>query len=273
MERAGHRWLYREKLCFADTVTLIVDVEKFVIMEPISETSPRRMARIAGLLYLLITLAAPFGELYVRGRLVVAGDAAATATNILTNESLYRSGGVADLIAFAADVAIALVFYELLKPAGRRVSLLAAFFRLMHAAVVAVATLAYFTPLLLLERAPNLRGFNVEQLQGLSLVSLRLHGVGYNIGLVFFGIHCVLIGYLVYRSTFLPRVLGPLIGVAGMCYLINSFAALLAPAFKARIYPAILMPAGLAELSLTVWLLVVGVNVQRWKDQAAARRG
>jgi len=232
-----------------------------------AETSPRLRARIAGLLYLVITVAAPFGELFVRAKLVVRDDAAATATNILANQSLYRLGGVADLVAFACDVALAVLFYELLKPASRSVSLLAAFFRLMHAAVVSVATLTYFAPLLFLRGSRHLNGFSAEQLQGLTLVCIRLHGQGYNIGLLFFGIHCVLLGYLIFRSTFLPRILGPLMALAGLCYLTNSLASLLAPAFKAVIYPYILMPAGIAELSLMLWLIVVGVNVQRWKEQ------
>jgi hypothetical protein len=232
--------------------------------------SPRRKARIAGLLYLLITIAAPFGEMFVRGRLVVRSDAAATAANILANESLYRLGGVADLIAFACDVALAALFYDLLKPASRSASLLAAFFRLMHAAVVSVATLAYFAPLLLLGRA--MPGFATEQLQGLAALCIRVHGQGYNVGLFFFGIHCLLVGYLIFRSTFLPRVLGPLMAVAGACYLINSLATFLAPALKAQIYPLILMPAGVAEVSFMLWLIFAGVNAERWQQQASANR-
>jgi hypothetical protein len=236
----------------------------------IAETSPSLKARIGGGLYLIITVAAPFGELFVRGRLVVKGDAGATATNILAHESLYRLGGVADLIAFACDVAVALILYELLRPASRSVSLLAAFFRLMHAAIVAVATLTYFAPLVLLGGGPHLSVFNVEQLQALALVSLRLHGQGYNIGLLFFGFHCVLIGYLIFRSTFLPRILGVLMAIAGLCYLTNSFAVLLSPAFAGHLFPWILLPALPAELGLTLWLLVKGVNVLQWKEQASA---
>ncbi len=237
-----------------------------------AEASPRTKARIAGLLYLVITVAAPFGELYVRGQLIAKGDAAATAANIAANESLYRLGGSADLVAFACDVAVALLFYELLKPVSRSLSLMAAFFRLMHAAIVAVATLAFFAPLLILRGAPHMAAFTPEQLQGLAFTSLRLHGQGYNIGLVFFGVHCVLIGWLIFRSRFLPRIFGPLMAVAGLCYLINGFAALIAPAFKTQIYPAILMPAGVAELSLMIWLIAAGVNVQRWNEQSAGDR-
>lgn len=231
--------------------------------------SARAKARLAGLLYLIITIAAPFGELFVRGKLVVRNDATATASNILANETLYRLGGIADLIAFACDVVLALIFYDLLRPASRSVSLLAAFFRLMHAAVVSVAALAYFAPLLLLRGEQHLATFTAEQLQALSLVALRMHGQGYNIGLLFFGIHCLLVGWLIFRSTFLPRVLGPLMAIAGLCYLINSFATFLAPAFKAQIYPLILMPAGVAELSFMLWLIFAGVNAKRWKEQAS----
>ena len=131
-----------------------------------SDTSPRTTARIAGLLYLVITVAAPFGEVYVRGRLIVKGDAAATAANIGANESLYRLGGSADLVAFACDVAVALLLYELLKPVSRSLSLMAAFFRLMHAAIVAVATLAFFAPLLILGGAPHMRALRLSSFRG-----------------------------------------------------------------------------------------------------------
>ena len=232
--------------------------------------SPLFKARIAGVLYLVIIVAAAFAEIFVRGRLVVSGDAAATATNILAHEQLYRLGGAADLIAFACDAAVALIFYELLKPVSGSLSLLAAFFRLMHVAIVAVNSVNHFAPLVLLGSAHFLTAFKTDQLQALALVSLRLHAQGYNIGLVFFGFHCLLIGYLICRSSFLPRILGALMAVAGACYLTNSFANFFSPAFAAHLYPYILLPGGVGELSLCLWLLVTGVNVQRWKEQASA---
>jgi hypothetical protein len=233
----------------------------------IAEASPLLMARIAGALVLIITVAAPFAEVFVRGRLVVYGNAAATATNILAHESLYRLAGAADLLAFICDAAVALILYELLKPVSRRLALFAASFRLLHAAIVAANTLHHFAPLVLLGDAHLLTAFNTDQLQALVLVSLSLHGTGYNIGLVFFGVHCLVIGYLIGKSTFLPHILGALLVIAGFCYLINSFAHLLSPSLAAHLYPYILLP-GLAEPLLALWLVVMGVDVQRWKEQA-----
>jgi hypothetical protein len=239
-------------------------------MERIAARSPRFKARIAGVLYLIIIVAAAFAEVFVRGSLIENGNAAATAANILAHELLYRLGGAADLITFACDAAVALILYELLKPVSGSLSLLAAFFRLMHVAIVGVNTLNHFAALVLLRGAHSLTAFQTDQWQALALVSLRLHAQGYNIALVFFGIHCLLIGYLISRSAFLPRILGALMAIAGLCYLTNSFANFLSPAFAARLYPYILMPAGVAELSLCLWLLVMGVNVPRWNEQARA---
>lgn len=239
-------------------------------MERLRDTSPRLQARIAGGLYLIVIITAGFAEIFVRGRLVVRGDAAATAANILAHESLYRLGGAADLVNLACDTALALLFYELLRPAGRSLSLLAAFFRLMHVAILAVSTLGHFAPLIFLGGAHDLSVFSPEQLQEMVLVSLRLHGQGYNITLVFFGFSSLLLGYLIFRSTFLPRILGVLLAMAGLGYLINSFANFVAPAFKASISLYILLPSGIVELSLTLWLLMFGVNAQRWKEQAGA---
>jgi hypothetical protein len=137
---------------------------------------------------------------------------------------------------------------------------------------VGVNTLNHFAPLVLLGGAHFLTAFRTDQLQALALASLNLHGTGYSIGLVFFGFHCVLIGYLISRSAFLPRILGVLMAIAGLGYLTNSFVNLLAPSLQHYLYPWVLLPGGVAELSLCLWLLVIGVNVQRWKEQASAAR-
>jgi hypothetical protein len=239
-------------------------------MKKIREMSPCLKARIAGALYLTGGLLGGFSEVFVRGRLVVSGDVAATATNILAHESFYRLGGAADLFSLACDTAVALLLYDLLKPVSRSLSLLAAFFRLTWVAPMALNSLNHFAPLVLLGGPHYLTAFKPDQLQALAYTTLRLHAQGYNICLVSFGFTCLLIGYLIYRSTFLPRILGVFMAIAGLCYLTNSFANFLSPAFARPLFPWILLPALPGEFGLMLWLIVKGVNVQRWNEQATA---
>jgi len=130
-------------------------------------------------------------------------------------------------------------------------------------------TVFELAPLVVLGGAQSLSAFSVEQLQALALMFLKLHIQVYNIGLVLFGTYNLLIGSLIVRSTFLPRILGVLLAVSGMCYLINSFANFLSPTFAAHLLPYILIP-GVAELLLALWLVVMGVNEERWKERASA---
>ena len=222
----------------------------------------RARARLAGLLYFIAGVGGGFAEVFVRGKLVVSGDAAATAANILAHESLYRFGGAADLIGLVGDAALALIFYELFKPAGKSLSLLAAFFRLTFVAVMAGNTLNHFAALVFLKDAP------AHVLQ-----ALRLHSLGYNIALVFFGFTCIFLGCLVYRSTFMPRLVGIVMAIAGVGYLINSFVHFLAPAFGTYAFRYILVPSGMGEMVFILWLLVMGVNSERWKERAGQTYG
>jgi hypothetical protein len=236
------------------------------MMERIGETSPRLKARIAGVFYLLTILTRMFVEIFVRNRLVVSDDAAATAANILAHEPLWRWGFAVDIIAFSSYVALTALFYELFKPVNRSVSLGAAFFGLVACAVQAVSSLFHLAPLVLLGGTPYLRVFNVEQLQALALMFLRLRAQCYhNIGLVFFGLYCLLIGHLIFRSAFLPRIIGVLMMLAGLSYLL-----FLSPPLVGYLQPYILIFPGVGQIALTLWLLVIGVNAQRWKEQASA---
>lgn len=232
------------------------------------ETSPALKARLAGAFYLVIFLAAAFAEFVVRGKLIV-DDPAATAANISGHELLYRSGGIAQIITISCDAAVALLFYDLLKPVSKILSLSAMVFRLLLVAGMAVNLLNHFAALDFSKGAKALTAFNAAQLQALMMESLRSYNKGFLIVLVFFGLHCVLIGYLVLRSIFLPRILGALYAIAGLVYLINSFANLLVPtsAFASSLFPVVLA-AGAFELLLTLWLLIMGVNVKRWYEQA-----
>ena len=240
------------------------------MMERIAEASPRLKARIAGLLYLIVIAGGIFAELFVRSALIVRGDAAATAANILAHEQLYRLGFAAGIIILVCNIPLAVIFYDLFKVVNRSVSLLVAFFILVGTAIESVNLLNHFMPLILLEGGRYLSVFEAEQLQALAYMSLKLQAVGFSISLVFFGFYCLLTGYLVFRSTFLPLLLGVLLAIGGLCYLTNSFAYFLWPELASRLFPAILVPSGIAELSLSLWLISIGVNVQRWKEQAKA---
>lgn len=234
-------------------------------IERILEASPRLRARMAGFFELLEALTSGFGQVLVPGMLVVSGDAAATAANVLAHQLLFRSSLAAALLAVACHIAWTLLFYQLFKPVNRSLSLLAAFFGLVAIAMQAFSSLFQLTPLIILQGEETLSAFNVEQRQELALMFFKLNAHAFDIYLVFFGFWCVLIGYLIFRSTFLPRILGVLETFAGVCWL--TFLWLPLAHYLSPYNQAV---AGIGELSLTFWLLIMGVNEQRWKQQASA---
>jgi len=229
------------------------------------EASPRLWARIAGVLYLINVATSMFAEVFVRGKFVVLGDAAATAANVLARESLFRWAFASDLIATASYIAVTAILYDLFQPVNRPLSLIAAFFSLAGCVIGALSSLFHITPLIVLGGSPYLSVFRPDQVQALALLLFRLHTQAANIGIVFFGFYCLLIGYLVFRSTFLPRILG-----AGMMFAGLGWLTFLSPPLANYLYPYNLAPGGLGEIALTLWLLVVGVNPQRWKERAVA---
>lgn len=223
----------------------------------------KRTARVAGVLYLIIIVFAGFSEGYVRSNLIVPGDATATAHNIVSSAWLFRLGFVSDIIAFASDAAVALLLYVLLKPVSKTVSLIAASFRLLaHPAIASINLLNHFAALLLLSDADYLTVFDGDQLQAFVMLFLNLHRYGYLIGGAFFGVHCFLLGYLLFKSDYFPRLLGGLLVVASFGYLIESFGNFLFPNYIELLVWVVAVPAVIAELSLCVWLLVKGVRVQ-----------
>ena len=231
-----------------------------------TELSPRFKARMAGVCYVLGSLTSVFGQMVVLGMLVVPASATATAANILSHESLFRLGFVASLMTVPFHLIWAVLFYGLFKPVNRSVSLLAGFVMILGCAMWALSSLFHLAPLLLLQGS-SLSAFVPEQLQALALILLKLNAQAYDIGLVFFGFWCVLVGYLIFRSTFLPRIIGVLEVLAGLGYL-----TLLWRPLAHYLYPYNLALAGPGEISLMLRLLVKGVNEQRWKEQASLGR-
>lgn len=233
-------------------------------MERIAETSPRFTARMAGFFQLLESVTATFGQVIILGRLVVSGNAAATATNILGHERLFWLGFASSLLAVVFHIVYALLFYDLLKPVNRRISLLALLVLLVASTIQAVTGLLYLAPLLILQGGSSVSAFTLEQLQVLALVFLKLNAYALNVHLVFFGLWCILTGYLIFRSIFLPRVLGVLLAISGLGWLIFLF-----PPVGYRLFPFIAAASALGEIPVEFWLMVMGVNIQRWKEQAS----
>lgn len=203
------------------------------------ETSPQAYARAGGLLYLYIILAALFAEAYVRGRLIVSTDAAATATNILAHETLFRIGFAGDLLNVTLDVAVAVISY--------------------------FALLMEFAGLRILGDSGFLKGFDQQQVQALALLLFKPHANGYVICLAFFGFGLIILGYLIFRSGYFPRFLGVLLLIAGSGYLFNSFARFLAPPLADALFPWTLLPGFIAEWALCLWLLFKGVDLAEWQ--------
>ena len=209
------------------------------------DTSPQLYARMAGISYLLGSLTSVLGQMVILGMLVVSCSATATAANILSHEPLFRLGFVSSLMTVPFHLVWAVLFYGLFKPVNKSVSLLAGFVMLVACAMWGLSSLLYLAPLLVLQGKTSLSAFAREQLQALALMLLKLNAQAYDIGLVFFGFWCVLIGYLILRSTFLPRIIAVLEVLSGLGYM-----TLLWRPLTHYLYPYNLALAGPGEISL-----------------------
>jgi hypothetical protein len=232
-----------------------------------SEWSAQTYARIAGMLFLITMLCGFFGEMFVPSKLVVGADAAATARNVVANDALFRLSVVSYLIEALCDVALSLVLYLLLRPVRRDLALLAAFFGLVSTALYGVAEVFYFAPTLLLGGAEYLKAFTPEQVNALALLCFKLYARVGGMFMVFYGIAAVVRGYLIFRSGYLPKALGVLLAIAGLGFITRNFVLVLAPAHATDL---LLAPMAVAVLSMTVWLLVRGVDVARWNARCFA---
>jgi len=227
---------------------------------------PQHYARIGGALYLFIIVAAMFGESFVRGELIVSGNAAATADRIVGHEALFRSGLVAEMLTCVCDVTLALILYVLLRPVSQSIALLGAFFRLVFVAIYGVAKLFEIAALVVLTNK-SLAGIPSEQVHALAYAALAVHTFGYGASLLFFGCGLTCVGYLIYRSGYLPRTLGALLLVAGVAYVLYSLTQMQAPGFAGQwLFPWLLLPGFVSELGLSLWLLVRGVDLPIWRE-------
>src|SRR6202158_4443826 len=220
------------------------------MMDLIADASPRFKARMAGACQLLEAITASFGQVIVLGRLVDSGNGAATAANILGHERLFWVGFASSLLGVAFHIAWGLLIYVLLKHVNRSLSLLAAFFVLVCCAMQALTSLLYLAPLLILQGGSSLSAFTAEQLQSLAIMFLKLNSYAFQIDLVFFGFWCILTGYLIFRSTFLPRVLGVFVMISGLGWVTYVYPPL---ANYLSLYIA--AASALGEIPLELWLI------------------
>ncbi len=228
--------------------------------------SIQKTARITGFLILIMAFFAPFSMLYVPSTLIVPGDATTTANQIIASEGLLRLAMVSDALVFLIEIALCALLYVLLKPVSRTLSLVAAFARLAMTVIQGINLLTYFIVLLLLSGAGYLSVFAPDQVHSLVLLFLNAHESVVLIWGVAFALHLLVSGYLVYKSGYLPRVVGGLLVIAALCYFVQSFGNILMPQSK-ELFASIGL-LSIVEIALPLWLLIKGVNVEAWKKRA-----
>lgn len=225
--------------------------------------SVKKTARMTGLFYLAIFVANLFVFIFVSGSLNVAGDAAATAENIRTSESLYRSGVVSYLIVFLSEIGATILLYKLLAPVNKTVAMLMMTTRLMQAAVHAVNLINFIFPLILINGGDYLASFTAAQVDSLVLLFTDAHYYGVLVSEAFFAASLFLLGYLVVKSELFPSILGIMLAIAGAGYVLDSFGIFLLPQQATLFANIMIAPAIIAELSFTLWLLIKGVRTSQ----------
>jgi len=227
-----------------------------------ADISLRKAAIVAGFGLLIMSILAAFANFYVLPSLIVPGDAATTANNIMANELLFRIGICSFTIVIVLDVVVAWALYVLLKPVNKSLSLLAAWFRLVYATIFGIALANLFNVLRLLSDADYLTVFEIDQLYAQVMLSLNAFSDGWQIGYVFFGLHLFVLGYLVFKSGYIPKILGVLLIIAGLGYLIDSYAIFLLPNYEATIGYVTFI----GEVLFMLWLLIKGAKIPEMKS-------
>lgn len=225
--------------------------------DPAADESLQRYARAAGVLMLLSIVFGAIGEAYVPGRIIVGGDAAATAANIVNHPTLFRLGFASYMVEGICDIALAVVFYVLLKPVNRNLALLSAFFGIAAMVTYAVAQSAYFASSLIVRETAGMESFTAEQRNALALLSLRVSATIGGLFLALYGIATMIRGYLIARSRYFPRVFGVLFIIGGAGFFLRTATFILAPAYSSYL---MLLPMAVAGIPFMLWLLIRGVK-------------
>jgi hypothetical protein len=234
-------------------------------------TLPRAWARVAGVCWVISIAGGMFAEVYVRAKLI-AHDPATTIQNILANEQTYRLGSAAEFVGTAVYLALTVILYRLLAPINRTVSLIAAFFSAAGCTMWMMNLAFDAAPLVFIAGTQAASGVP-DQTQSLTFALLKLHPEALILGMICFGVQCLLLGYLIVRSTFLPKVLGALLAVGGVGYLVAGFTHILSPTIAMQIGRYTFLPGEAAEVIMALWLTVIGVSAAKWKEAAGSMAG
>lgn len=231
---------------------------------------PRPWARAAGILWLATIGLGLYAEAGVRAKLVTS-DAATALTNILSNESTYRLGEAALFTGTAAYLALTAIMYVLLAPVSRTLSLIAAFFSIVGCVAWILALVGDAAPLVFFAGGHSTLGANQEMTQTLAFGFIKLHGEMLMLGMLCFGVHCLLMGALIVRAPFFPALIGVVLGLGGLCYLVAGYLHLLSPSLGAQFGRYLFLPGEAGEAIMALWLALVGLNQIKWQDAERAR--
>lgn len=231
-----------------------------------TETSPKIYSRAVGIFLILSALCGWFGEMYVPSQMMT-GDAATTAAQLRLHEGLFRLGFAAYLVEAFSDVVLAWLLYVLLKPVHRELAMLSAFFGLVSMSIFAVTKLLYFAAPMFLSGRAYLAAFTPEQLDSLASLFLAFYGGLGGISMLFYGSAWIIRGWLSFRSTFIPRVLGAIMVVAGLGFAMKTITHVLTPAYSSDL---LLAPMFLNLVAVAVWMLAKGVDRDKWTRASAA---
>jgi hypothetical protein len=232
-----------------------------------SQPSPLFTARMTGALWLAVIIVS---SIAVAGPTILVPDAAATASNILASEFAFRFGVVNEFIGGACYVGVTVLLYQLLKPVSKNLASFAAACGIIGITVGAGLTVRDLGIVAILKSAQTAPAADAAQLQAVARSAIMAFGLGFKVSMVYFGLQCATVGYLIARSGFIPRIVGILLGVGGSFYVISSLTYLLSPALGSMLSPVVIPVAFLGEGCTTLWLLFKGVNVEKWRQRAGS---
>ncbi len=233
------------------------------------ETSPQTYARVGGLLYLLIIALGIFYEMIVRDNILIQGNSMATMASLKQNEFLWRIGIVAEFLSTLTSIVLALIMYRLTQRVNNDLATLAAFFNLAGIIIQTVYIIQLIEALFPIGSSPYLQAFTPEQLSAMISLTTKSHVYGFGIALLMFAPYFLLTGYLIYKSNYLPKFVGILYIISGVGYLINSVILIMAPQFSGIVFMVIVLPVFIGEISLSLNLLIKGVNEKEWRKYTA----